>query len=184
MIQIPRSMVLIQMALSRSGEDKSDSMVSSLLKLHWSIDSSFSVDAPCTSIFGTEHLRGLSLFPDVSGLGEATRLCLLSFTLLSCLNMLGTRRRATFATEFKFLGATPTPFSTDSLLTCRLLTPRGACGCQGCTPSSTWRYLDSMILGRMRVRMGRKEASRRGKIILMYGHGQNPSTQSSISWAT
>ena len=48
----------------------------------------------------------------------------------------------------------------------------------------TWRYLDSIILGRIRVRMGRKEASRRGKIILMYGHGQNPSTQSSISWAT
>ena len=30
-----------------------------------------------------------------SNLGVATRLCLLSLTLLSCLNMLGTRRTAT-----------------------------------------------------------------------------------------
>ena len=51
-LHIPRSKVMIQMALSRSGEDKSDSMVSSLLRLCLprllSSDSSFSVDAPCT----------------------------------------------------------------------------------------------------------------------------------------
>lgn len=138
--QGPRSKLIDQMALSRSGEDKSDSMVSSLLRLCLpcllSNESSHVIVGWCTSIFGTEHFRGLSLFSEESGLGEATRLCLLSFTLLSCLNMLGTRRKATLATEFKFLG-TPTTFSTDSLLTCRLLTPRGACGCQGCTPSST-----------------------------------------------
>jgi hypothetical protein len=41
-----------------------------------------------------------------------------------------------------------------------------------------------MNFGMSSMRMGRKENNMRGKIILIYGQGQNPKTHKRDNWAT